>query len=190
MALTTLDAVKTANHIAGAGEDAFLNAMWPACEQALKTLLGYNLEQQSYTEFYQGTNTDGLVLRQVPVQPNPTVWQDATGYWGQGANDPFDITGALLKPGVDYYLELDGPNAAYSGSGILRRIGDIWRGTVVQPAGLLGRRPVPGLGNVKVQYLAGWNPVPADSLSPLETLLFTSLGTVQEIVANYKRLVI
>ena len=97
------------------------------------------------------------------------VWLDGGGYYGDGVG-AFSA-GTLLVPGRDYVLKRD--KGAIGESGLLVRLaggivnGDVWsypwpglgRGTLTASAPPVWPQ---GLGNVKVQYTAGYSPVPAD----------------------------
>lgn len=115
---------------------------------------------KTFTEFYSGTGTNRLPLRQRPVQSVASVYMDFTGYWGEGAN-AFG-TGALLVAGTDYALARDNANATeQSLSGQLCKLGGIWSRPVAHSAGLLTSIQGDGRGNIKVTYTAGFAPVPA-----------------------------
>lgn len=110
------------------------------------------------TQYYKGTGTPELVLRERPVQSIASIYEDNTGYYGQGSGAFASAT--LLTEGSDYALDLE--NDALSLSGIVVRLGGVWANVTARGAGLLGAEPLPGRGNIKVTYTAGYDEVPAD----------------------------
>lgn len=110
------------------------------------------------TEYYKGTGTPELVLLERPVQSITSIYEDDTGYYGQGSGAFASTT--LLTEGSDYALDLK--NAAISLSGIVVRLGGVWANVTARGAGLLGAEPLPGRGNLKVTYTAGYTEIPAD----------------------------
>lgn len=163
MALTDRTAVKAYCGIATSdtSEDAFIDQVLPAVEAALKRLVGWAIEQATYTEFYDGPNQQELRLEQTPVYlAGLQVWEDPNGYYGQRASAFASTT--LLTVGTDYALKLDGPGGAYSESGILVRIGRPWQGRYVRRTGRIAPEVARGQGNLKVTYTAGYASVPAD----------------------------
>jgi len=152
--LANLAYVKTIAGITGLAQDDLIEALLPAADRAIKTFLGWEVERAEYTEFYSGTGTQALVLRQIPVVAILNLWLDSNGRWGDGV-DPFDST-ALLVQGVDYALNRNN-DSTHSESGIVVRSAFIWPN--VKNAGVVGSlagetRNAPG--NIKVQYTAGY----------------------------------
>lgn len=119
------------------------------------------------TEYYNGTNSRDLWLREKPVQSIASVYLDSDAYWGQGAS-PFDST-TLLVEGTDYALEV--VSSGYSKSGRLVRIGGVWTGTRERSAGLLTAAPAAGQGNIKATYTADYPFVPGDIQGACANLL-------------------
>jgi hypothetical protein len=66
----------------------------------------------------------------------------------------------LLTSGEDYALDLTA--ASFSRSGILYRIGSVWPALRVSSGSELVGGEVPGLGNIKVTYTAGYSTTPDD----------------------------
>lgn len=199
--------------------DAFIAQVRPAVESALKRVVKYEIEQATYTEYYDGSGTQYLRLRQTPVTSITSVYESSTGFWGQ-LSGGFPST-ALLTAGSDYYLQMDGPGNAYSESGLLVRVSRIWPAAILRRAGYLGAWALHGQGNIKVTYVAGYDTIPDDielavwegvaltrarrphgqgvssesfdgysySLMPTDQQ-FLQLASWQQVVADRKRLVI
>ncbi len=143
-------------------KDARLDRLRQAAEYVARNYTQQNLEEQAYVQFYSGTNTQRLVLRERPVSLITNVWLDNSGYFGKRPGG-FDTT-ALLVEGTDYVLDYD-QNATISKSGILFRIGTTWPVlTRVSTLGRLAPDQGPAHGNIKVSYTAGYahGAVPAD----------------------------
>lgn len=109
-------------------------------------------------EFYSGSGTEWLVLRQWPVASIASVYEDDLAYWG-AASGSFAST-SLLTAGTDYALALD--DVARSGSGRLCRMNGVWNCRYVRDAGMLSSYPDDGFGNVKVSYTVGYDSIPQD----------------------------
>jgi len=156
--LTTLCAAKTYLQIpdADTGRDAVIRQLIPQVSAAIEKYCGRSFGVFEYTDYYYGDGTPTLVLNNRPVVPGSlTVWQDDTGFWGQGEDAFGDVD--LLVEGEDYALEID--DNGLGGSGVLRRIGavwpeDKWRMWLNQSPELSYNRRV-RQGNLKVRYTAG-----------------------------------
>ncbi len=113
-------------------------------------------ELKSRTEYYNGTGTQKLLLRQRPVftSPLPQVFRDETGYWGSSSGS-FDPVTSPLVYGDDFALQLDQEDGS-SRSGILYRISGIWEKPSVRMRGFLSPFIGPSAGNIKVVYTAGY----------------------------------
>src|SRR4051812_42268819 len=102
--------------------------------------LGY----QTRTQYYQGTGTTKLPLRNRPVYPAQglTVSYDSEGLFGQSPNAFNDSTTEPFTYGSDYTLMIDwdsngdGVDDA-SKSGILLRVNDYWLKPNFRQTGLL-----------------------------------------------------
>lgn len=139
-----------------------LNALFLAADQAIKTELDRDIEQRTYTEYYGGSGTRYIVLRQTPVIALSSVNVNYAGYYGRNTDNPFD-TQHLFTDGKDYVMEWDDELALVSNSGRLIRIGSVWselNKTYTQ--GKATQEVSPAIGNIKVVYTAGYNPVPYD----------------------------
>lgn len=120
------------------------------------------------TQYYKGTGTQKLVLRNRPVFPNPpapyqpiTVTYDEFGYFGQGPGAFNDTNTIPYVYGVDYTLQVDwdidndGVDEA-SRSAILIRINEYWLKPTYRQTGLLSPFVGEDTGSIKVVYTAGW----------------------------------
>lgn len=175
MALTTLAKVKTFLKIADSdtSEDAFLTQMKDAVEAALKRLLKREIESASRTAYLCGNWTRTLRLPEYPVSAVTDVRIDPSGYYGQGPDSFGSET--QLTAGVDYALRMDAPDGLSSRSGLLDRIGTVWTGDVERPPGRLSSQRVPGKGNVKVTYTAGYATIPDD----LQAVVWQAVGQMR-----------
>lgn len=162
MALTTVALAKTHLSISGSSEDTALTAWVSQVDRLIKSYVKQNLEEATYTEYYWGSGTRELVLRQRPVQSITSLYEDGDGYFGYGS-DPF-TSADLLTAGTDYALSRDSSATEASKTGIVYRLGSAWpRSSVIQGGNLTGSGE-PGLGNIKVTYVGGWSTanLPAD----------------------------
>jgi hypothetical protein len=206
--LTTLEAVKT--HLGMASEDTTLdpqlNQLLAAVDAAIKKQLKQNFEEDTYTEFYDGTGSERLYLRQTPVQSTGlTVYEDSNGNYGQTSGAFAAST--LLTLGTDYVLAVDQPDGT-SLQGVLVRLYGVWSGrTLYGPKELTGS-PSDALGSIKVTYTAGYETIPYDlatdgqamrsenydyygytraAMSELAKGDLGTLGTAANILASYNR---
>lgn len=167
MALSTLASVQAIPGMSGY-ESAFLETLIDAASKAIKNYTKRELERATYTEYYSGNGMQDLVLRQTPVISITSFYLDSNGYWGQGASS-FGAA-SLLTEGTQYALVRD--EGSQSNRGLVRRIGGGgagvfagWNPEVIF-GGKLSASRLPtwpkGMGNIKVVYVAGYSPVPAD----------------------------
>jgi len=119
------------------------------------------------TEYYNGPGMAELVLRERPVQSIVSVYEDETGAWNQNAGA--FATATLLVEGTDYGLDLK--NDAISLSGILMRLNGVWENVTGRGAGLLSAEPLPGRGNLKVTYIAGYGQPPDDVVLAINSMI-------------------
>lgn len=159
MSLTTLDSYKTYAGITDSGLDDVINLLLPQVDPLLKRFTQQNLEQGTYIEFYGGNNSMFFRLRQRPVTSIVNLWLDPTGYYGVPVGSFGPTT--LLVPGEDYVLIPDQSDGS-SRAGKVARINEVWPGIRFRPHGLIGTRPVKALGNIKVEYQAGYAEIPED----------------------------
>jgi hypothetical protein len=170
MALSSLASLKLYMGIASGNTtlDSQLTAMLSAADAAVKSYCQRDLESQDYTHYFDGNGQRDLVLRQWPVTAITSVYQDATGFYGDGPSAFASTT--LLTNGTHYALRKDQGTASYRG--LLRRIagGGIsaadpffprtqTTGSLVGGIGPVWPR---GDGNIKVVYTAGYTSIPAD----------------------------
>ncbi len=158
MALTTRTKVKLHLGISDTSEDSLLDQLILEVDAWIKKQCGRDLESTSYTEFYEGTGTQILRLRHTPVTAITTVHEDNDAYWAQGSS-AFG-TESLLTAGTEYALQTRVSGTSYTG--LLFRIGAVWPSVRRFSRGLLIGSAIPGLGNIKVAYTAGYSSVPAD----------------------------
>lgn len=129
----------------------------------VETETGRQFATTERTEYYDGTGTRDLVLRQRPVQSVTNVYVDNSGYYGQAAGAFASST--VLVAGQDYAIIKDDPKyPTYSKSGIVRWLGGAavgWGLSAFHPPGLLTSGVhhsgwPRGSGNIKVVYTSGW----------------------------------
>lgn len=179
MALTTTDRVRilAGLPVLDADETAQLDACRKAAEEFLLQQVGRPLEKARRTEYYNGNGQRVFPLRNRPVWQIHNVWLDHYGFYG-APSGAFDNSTTLLTQGTDYVLEQDLHTPDSSGylskSGNLVRQRTVWAemarnyvpGRVATEAG-------PNWGNIKVDYTAGYDPVPDDLV--LAVTMLTSL---------------
>lgn len=143
-------------------EDAFLTQALAQAEALVRKYVrqSWACPAATYTHYLRGNDTDTLVLRERPVVSVTSVHLDRGGFYGEGPSA--FATGTLLTEGEGYVLVPDGPSGSHSGR--LQRIGTVWPAQAEYRLGELSRSMVPGKGNVKVVYVAGFaaGSVPAD----------------------------
>jgi hypothetical protein len=134
-------------------------------EQASALIEGYldrDLFFKSRTQFYKGTGTQKLLLRNRPVYPTPQspysaiqVTYDPNGLFGAGVGAFANATTLSYTYGVDYTLQIDQDDGG-SRSGILIRINEYWTRPQVRQAGLLSPFVGDDTGSLQVIYTAGY----------------------------------
>lgn len=176
MAIISLDYLKIFLGATTSAKDALYTVLADAASKAVKTYTDRDFESATYTEYYNGSGTHLLILRQRPVTSVTSVHVDATGYAGDGTNAFASDT--LQTVGVDYILRKE--RGTQGDSGMLVRL----RGFMGQSAAslfgegvlgwtqrtdgkLAGNLPPAwprGDGNIKVVYVAGYTAanMPAD----------------------------
>ncbi len=129
----------------------------------LAELLGRDITYASRTQYYKGTGTQKLLLRNRPVYVTPsgsysplTVIFDPNGAFGSssGAFVP-NTTGTVYTYGSDYCLQIDQDDGS-SRSGILLRLGGYWERPTARQPGLLAPFVREDNGSYKVIYTAGY----------------------------------
>lgn len=165
MALTSLPQIKSFLHVpcTNTTQDEWLNSLRIAAEATVKSYINQQIETATYTEFYSGTGNKLLVLKERPVTSITSIYLDHEANFGFSTG-AFNAA-TLLTSGTDYSLYLDNTynGFAVSLSGIVTRIKTFWpeTGRLFTP-GKLTADVGPAFGNIKVTYVAGWSPVPAD----------------------------
>ncbi len=161
MALTTRANIKSLIGISDTSLDALIDLLIPQADAIIKGYLHREIEQATYTEYYDGSGDKVLLLNQTPVQSITSVHLDSDGYYGDGT-DAFPASSALVE-GTDFVLRKDDATATeVSKSGILYHTGKGWPRPFSRRQGQLTSYPGSGMGNIKVVYVAGWATVPAD----------------------------
>lgn len=136
--------------------DALHDALIAHVDAAIKRHLRQNIESATYTEFYSGDGTPHLFLRQLPVTGITSIHVRSDAYW-TNANFTSDY---LLTEGTDYAVQWK--QASLCESGIVRRIGNVWPGALIDSRANLLNGPRIDQGNIKVVYTAGYATVPSD----------------------------
>lgn len=118
-----------------------------------------NFYKRSRTEYYNGTGTNFLLLKYRPVfiDPEPQVWVDRSGLWGE-SDDSFQSSDELTF-GDDFGIALDTTPAGTMDrgrSGLLIRKNDYWPRPTVRAQGFLSPFVGHSFGNVKVIYTGGY----------------------------------
>ncbi len=177
MALTTLAAVQAIPGMANLPID-FLTNLITQASKAIQTYCKQNIELATWTEYYSGNGTPNLPLRQMPVNSIINLWFDPQGYWGQRSGS-FG-SGTLQTVGTQYALDID-TGGTVSNRGLVRRIGGTYLGFGFGYYGFgnwnskLAGTQLPvwivGPGNIKVEYSAGFDPVPADVTAACNMLI-------------------
>jgi len=140
--LTTLARVKERLGFASSNTtwDDLLNSLISEISNKAKDITGRVLTEATYTEYYDGTGTDTLYLRQGPLVSVSSVY--SVSYGSDGAGGRSEST-SLLDPS-NYVLDgLRDEN--WRGCGKIRLLGGTW---------------TEGVRNWKVTYTAGYDTVP------------------------------
>lgn len=122
----------------------------------IEELLDRDFTYKTRTQFYNGTGTQKLLLRNRPVFTSPAIqcWLDGNGYYGQ-ADNAFPDSSALTY-GQDFVLRVDQDNGSSRSAILIRMKGAVWHRPFVRTPGLLTPYVWNALGNIKVTYTAGW----------------------------------
>lgn len=160
MALATLAKVKALLGVTSSSQDVQLDALRLAADQAIKTDCDRAFESATYTEYYSGTGTRYLCLRETPVASITTIHLDYSGYYNQNPEPVFG-SDKLLTAGKDYALKIDRDGMSFSG--IVERINTVWAElNRAYVTGHVTTEVSPALGNIKVVYTAGYTTIPED----------------------------
>lgn len=143
-------------------EDTLLNLVIPTATAAVEAYLCRLIGSNTYTEYYSSNNKPFFSLNQRPVTAITNLWLDNGAYWGQSSN-PF-ASNTLLVQGVDYALFIDQPDGS-SRSGLVENVGQgTWNAPWAYTPGIISPLVAPPIGNIKVQYTAGYATIPGNVL--------------------------
>ena len=113
-------------------EDAILEPLVNECSRFIRDYCGRDFVSAAYTEYYNGNGDASLILRQRPVVTFVALYNG-------DANRTFDSS--TLVSSSDYFVDLTGGIVhLYNNGGVF----------------------IPGIANVKVQYVAGFSTIPYD----------------------------
>lgn len=158
MALTTTTKVQTLLGVRAGQQLARWDALRVASEAVVEQYCKRKFESASYTEYLDGAGRRFLPLRRRPVTALTTVSLASRGTYGQGAVlNPY----VALTDGVDYALHLKATSTG--DTGIVVKLNGVWpEHPGYAKVNTLSWEREPGLGNVKVEYTAGFATVPED----------------------------
>lgn len=158
--LCSLAYFKDLRGVTSDAKDSYYWRLLRAVSDNVESYVGRQLRKGTVTEFPDTNGTRQLPLRVTPVHSVTSVYLDFEGHFGQGASDPFGAT-TLLTVGQDYVLQLD--HTGVSHSGILVKIDGVWpERNRVHEVGRVSSDLISPLGNVKVTYTGGYDPIPED----------------------------
>ncbi len=163
MALTDLETVKRLLNVPMdvTDNDVWYDALREAAEAIVKNYCKRDFESQAYTDYYSGSGTRYLVLRQRPVTAISSVYLDERGRFGQNPDGSFS-SATLLVNGQDYVLTFD-QGTTTSSCGVLQRTVGVWPEIPRQYwFNKVAGENAPPMGNVKVTYTAGYATIPMD----------------------------
>lgn len=112
---------------------------------------------RTLTEYYNGTGTPDLWLRERPVHSIASIYEDSGAYWGNASGAFASAT--QLTDGTDFSLMQENERAEESESGLVLRIGSVWPSSTRQGGTLVAAQRY-GVGNIKVTYTAGYANLP------------------------------
>jgi len=160
VALVTLAYLKVHLGVSGTSQDAALSQWAEGVSAAIESWCGREFARATVTEFYSTNGTRTIALRRRPVSSVTSVHLDFAGRAGQGPDTPFSSE-SLLAAGTDYFLDFR--DAAFSYTGLLHYTSGVWpERTRQREPGKLAQEYTPQRGNVKVTYVGGYDPIPAD----------------------------
>jgi len=175
MALTTLNSVKNQAGIslADTSRDGQLRVWIDGMTSLVKRHLNRDIESREYVEYYTGDGSPLLLLRQFPVTAVTTVCVDNEGYFG-ALESSFDSSMNLAE-GTGYALVSGGYGPG--SNGIIRRIGAVWSRPSARARGVLQTLSGSNVGNIKVQYTAGFATIPAALQLAVNSAVIKQLAT-------------
>lgn len=159
MPLTNLTRLKIALGITDDDSDDLLDQLREEAEAAAARIMRRNLMSASYTEYYDGPCSTTLILRNSPVTAVAGVWIDAYGAAGQASGS---FSGDALTAGMDYFSRSLGEDERNPGE-LIRYVG--WQ---------------PGVGNIKVQYTAGYSTCPPDVQGAIHAIVARMRADIQQ----------
>ncbi|WP_157606136.1 hypothetical protein [Schlesneria paludicola] len=177
MPLTTLAAIKAQAGIpvSDNSRDSQLRFLIEGVSSIVQQQLHRDLELKEYVEYYSGNGSPFLMLHQYPVMQVSSVRVDESSYFGEAAQG---FAGPqALSQGIDYLL-MPGSKGIGS-SGILRRLGSTWPNRPSRASGVLANLPGVPQGNVKVQYTAGFEVIPAAISMAVNSLILRLAAQAQ-----------
>ncbi len=143
--------------------DSWYEALLTSASAVAEERCGRHFARATYTEYYNGNGRRTIWLHERPVQSITSVYVDHDGFYGQGGSGttPYPAS-TLLVSGVDYALELD-ERGTHSRCGLLHRLRTVWPQTAREfYPGRITPQSGPAFGNIKVTYVAGYDPIPED----------------------------
>lgn len=162
MAIVTVGEYKSLLQVTGNAEDGVIESAIEKAEAIITNAGKFLYAPTTKAEYYSGGGTTSLVLRYRPVTAIATIHVDDGGYYGS-ASGAFSSS-TLLQNGIDYALDIEQDN--FSVTGIVHRINGEWPSVNKRYRNDLVGAVMPGRGNIKVTYTAGFdsvtNPPPAD----------------------------
>lgn len=122
----------------------------------IEEFLDRKLTKRARTEFYQGTSTRKLLLRNRPVylSPLPRCWVATNGQF-QASPDTFEDDTEELVYGESFALDVDSDDAS-SRKGILLRLNQYWERNVYRNPSELSPYIGASPGSIKVVYTGGY----------------------------------
>lgn len=159
MPLTTLASIKAQAGIpiSDNSRDTQFRVLIEGVSSVVQQRLHRDLELKEYLEYYSGNGSPFLLLHQYPVANISSVRLDETGTFDEAPQD--HASSQVLVEGIDYAL-MPGSKGPGS-SGLLRRISSTWPNRPSRAHGVLANLPGVPLGNIQVQYTAGFEVIPA-----------------------------
>ncbi len=139
--------------------DAFLDVHLEQCSARVEEFCNRKFAADDYTEFLCGNGDAFLYTQQRPINSIASIYVDANAMWGQ-APDAF-AAASLLTAGESYALVKDQPDGS-SRRGAIFRINGVWPKPMAYQAGVISPVVGPDVGNIKLTYNAGFDPIPGD----------------------------
>lgn len=143
--------------------DASLNEMIDEVSDAItRYLQNGNLLRTTYTVILNAPTYPALVLPFAPVKFDPDTFDLFIWFNSNAQGDPTQFTDDfLLTPYTDWTLETGLTDSTTSENGIVRFQNGIYGFGRERPVYSLTTKVVPLYGCLKVQYVAGYDPIPA-----------------------------